>query len=296
MTNDIYRHQLQDGRYIAYAIYGDPHGFPIFYEHKSPGSRLEAAIYHDKAAELGLRLIAADRPGLGRSTFQSERHLLDRPKAIAQLADALEIDGFGLIGWSAGGAYALASAYALPARARFTITLAALSNFAEMPEADNMVTTLANHMPVPFSRQFAPQFGMFFDLMALSLKYMPEMYLDKVVDGLAQMDKLILTDPLYQQEFTEQQREGMAYGGRGAALDAALQYEDWGFALADVPGRVHIFHGTADMVAPFPFAEHLTRALPSAELHALEGQGHYFPVMYREVILALARDLAAGQQ
>lgn len=288
MTNEINRFQLSDGRYVAYALYGDPNGFPVFYQHNSPGSRLEAAIFDEKAAEYGLYLIAADRPGIGRSTYQSERSILDWPKTTAQLAALLGIETFGLIGWSGGGAYALAIARAMPERVRFTITLASFSNFAEIPDAPQKVTTLANKMSAAFSQKFAKQFGMFFDLMAMSLKYKPEMYLDKVQDGMAQMDKLILTDPLYNEEFTQHQREGMAHGGRGAALDAALQYVDWGFSAAEVPGKVHVFHGTADMAVLVEFAEHLARTLPDAELHLLEGQGHYFPVMYQDVILATA--------
>lgn len=296
MTNDIYRHQLSDGRYVAYALYGDPAGFPVFYQHNSPGSRLEAAVFEQKAAEYGFYLIAADRPGLGRSSFQSERSVTDWPRVITQLASALEVEDFGLLGWSAGGAYALAIARAMPERVRFAITLAGYSNFAEMPGAEEKVTTLANKMSVAFSQKFTKQFGMFYDLMAMSLKYKPEMYMEKVLDGMAQMDKLILTDPLYSEEFTQHQREGMAYGGRGAALDAALQFVDWGFRLADVPVKVHLFHGTADMAVPVEFAEHLARALPRAELHLLEGQGHYFPVMYQDVIFETAAAEVAHEQ
>jgi pimeloyl-ACP methyl ester carboxylesterase len=295
MSTDIQRYQLQDGRYVAYTCYGDPAGFPVFYMHNSPGSRLEAAVFSDKAAEYGLRLIAAERPGMGRSTYWSERALLDWPTVIAQLADTLGIEQFGLLGWAGGGAYALAVAHDLPERVRLTIVMSGYSNFAEMPEAVGMVTSLANQMSVPFSQKFTKQFGMFYDLMGLSLKYLPELYLEKVVDGMSQMDRLILTDPLYKEEFTAQQKEGMVYGGRGAAQDAALQYVDWGFRLADVPGKVHIFHGTADMAIPFAFAEHLATHLPDAELHALEDQGHYFPVMYQDVIFQTAVEVLKNQ-
>ncbi len=288
MTNDMQRMQLKDGRYLAFSFYGDPAGFPVLYMHNSPGARVEAAIFGDRAAEYGLRLIAADRPGMGRSSYRLERDLLDWPGEMKQLLGELGVDRFGLLSWSGGGAYALATARAMPEQVAFTITMAAYSNFAEMPGAEELVTTLANRMSVPFSQKFAKQFAMFYDLMGFSLKYMPEMYFEKVIDGLSQMDKLILTDPLFKEQFTAQQREGMAYGGRGAAQDAALQYVDWGFPLAEVPGKVHVFHGTADMAISYRFAEHLAAALPDAELHPLEDQGHYFPVMYQDVIFQTA--------
>ena len=59
---------LLDGRKLGYADYGDPNGKPILYQHGIPGSRIEATRYHDLGKELGLRIIAIDRPGYGWST------------------------------------------------------------------------------------------------------------------------------------------------------------------------------------------------------------------------------------
>jgi hypothetical protein len=59
---------LPDGRKLGYADYGDPNGKPLLYQHGLPGSRIEAARYHDLGRELGLRIVAVDRPGYGWST------------------------------------------------------------------------------------------------------------------------------------------------------------------------------------------------------------------------------------
>ena len=55
-------HTLKDGRILAYKEYGQAGGHPVFYAHGGPGSRLEGAIFDEKAAEYGFRLIATDRP------------------------------------------------------------------------------------------------------------------------------------------------------------------------------------------------------------------------------------------
>ena len=63
-----------------------------------------------------MRLISPDRPGIGRSERQPGRTLLDWPADVAALADELEVSRFAVMGWSAGGAYAAACAFALPER------------------------------------------------------------------------------------------------------------------------------------------------------------------------------------
>ncbi len=70
---------LKDGRTLAYCEYGAPDGVPVFYAHGDPGSRLECSLFHDKALNHGHRLIAPDRPGMGKSTFQPDWTLLDYP-------------------------------------------------------------------------------------------------------------------------------------------------------------------------------------------------------------------------
>jgi pimeloyl-ACP methyl ester carboxylesterase len=68
--------QLDDGRRIAYCEYGDPHGKPVFFFHGTPGSRHEPLLSHGAAQTYGYRLIAPDRPGIGRSDRHNGRSLL----------------------------------------------------------------------------------------------------------------------------------------------------------------------------------------------------------------------------
>ena len=54
----------------------------------------------------GVRLISPDRPGMGLSTYQPGRRLVDWPADVAHLTEALGIERFAVMGWSAGGPYA----------------------------------------------------------------------------------------------------------------------------------------------------------------------------------------------
>ena len=80
---------LADGRRLAYAEYGDADGKPIFLFHGLPGSRLSWGLLPGEPIPAGLRVIAPDRPGYGRSDSKPGRSLLDWSDDVAQLADAL---------------------------------------------------------------------------------------------------------------------------------------------------------------------------------------------------------------
>src|SRR5439155_13530283 len=80
---------LPDGRALAYVQRGDPAGQPVLYFHGIPGSRLDAWGPDDLVARLGVRLVAVDRPGFGRSDPWPGRRLLDWPADVVHLTDAL---------------------------------------------------------------------------------------------------------------------------------------------------------------------------------------------------------------
>jgi pimeloyl-ACP methyl ester carboxylesterase len=57
-----------------------------------------------------VRLVTVDRPGIGGSDVLPRRTFSDWPRDVVELADALGVDEFGVVGWSAGGPYAAACA------------------------------------------------------------------------------------------------------------------------------------------------------------------------------------------
>ncbi|MFC1530325.1 alpha/beta fold hydrolase, partial [Gemmatimonadota bacterium] len=109
---------LKDGRTLGYDEYGAPGGTPIFYFHGHPGSRIEWPYFHsdNDAIEMNARIIAADRPGHGLSDSKRGRQILDWPDDVVELADALGIERFAILGCSGGGPYAAACAFRIPER------------------------------------------------------------------------------------------------------------------------------------------------------------------------------------
>jgi len=118
---------LPGGRSVGVAQFGRPQGAPVIWCHGGLSSRIDAALADAAAARTGLRLIALDRPGIGRSSLRRNDDLLRWPAIVAECADQLGLEGFGVVGWSAGGPYALACAYMLPARVRAVATIAGMT-------------------------------------------------------------------------------------------------------------------------------------------------------------------------
>lgn len=80
---------LSDGMDISYLDAGAPGGDVVLYFHGTPSSRMQAAGPVDAAAaQLGLRIIALDRPGCGGSSFARYR-VADYPAIVARFADSL---------------------------------------------------------------------------------------------------------------------------------------------------------------------------------------------------------------
>jgi pimeloyl-ACP methyl ester carboxylesterase len=83
---------------------------------------LDAAV-----ASLGIRCLAVDRPGFARSDPCPDRTVADYGADVEDLADALGLPRFSVIGVSAGAPFALACGWALPDR---VIAVAAASPLA----------------------------------------------------------------------------------------------------------------------------------------------------------------------
>lgn len=282
-------HTLSDGRTLAYCKYGDRRGTPVFYAHGGPGSRLEGMIFHDSAVKHGFCLIATDRPGMGRSTFKPNRQLLDYPKDIRELAEAMGIEEFGVMGWSGGGAHTVVCGYALSKRLLFNIALGGYTNFGELPDAADMLNTKADRISVRLSQKFPRLFQLFFDLMAFGVRYFPTAYYNAVVKALNDTDREIMADPAFKTHFIADQKEAFIQGSRGVTVDAAVHYVDWGLHLSEIPSKLHVFHGTEDKLVPVAFGKHLAENVPDCEFHLLDKQGHLFPVNHQDLIFETAQ-------
>jgi len=107
---------LSGGRKVQVEEYGDPSGVPALWFHGGFSSRLEAWSLDAPAQELGLRVLALDRPGLGGSDPHPDRTVTGYASDVAEVLDALGIERAAVGGLSNGGMYTMAVASVLPDR------------------------------------------------------------------------------------------------------------------------------------------------------------------------------------
>lgn len=254
-----------------------------------PGSRLEGALFHKLAREYGFRFIGTDR----RSTFLPDRQLLAYPEDMASLADGLGLGRFGVMGWSGGGAHTTACAHAIPDRLLFNISFAGYTNFAEWPEAPQMLEGAADRASVRLARWSPWLFRLMFDTMGVYARRWPRRFVMRVKKTTHESGWALFEDDWFVEAFAAEQREAFAQGGAATTMDARVHYVDWGFSIADIAMPIHVFHGVRDKLVPIAFGEHLTTHAPGAILHRVENQGHFFPAMsqHQRQIFESARSL-----
>lgn len=283
----------RNGRILAWIERGAPEGFPVFYAHGNPGSRLELLFLDSKAAEYGLRLIALDRPGFGQSDFVSEYGLLDYAADVEYLADHLGISRFGLLGWSSGGPPVLAAARQMPQRVAFAVSASGYTNFGEYPQAESLMKNynlrgpeLSEHRPVLFSH--VVKLARWVD------RTLPNFYMKMAESEMSSPDRDILRDRQIAELFMRDQQESVTQGVDGIIQDLEVQWAPWPFLLADIDVPVYLFQGQKDTFVPWQFATHLQQSIAGAELTLMEDQGHLYilsPVFQDQLFSKILRHI-----
>src|SRR5688500_17491209 len=99
-----------DGRRLAWEIYGNKSGRPVFLLHGSPASRLGPRPSERTLRDEDICLITFDRSGYGRSDPDPGRTIAKVAGDVKAIADSLGLHRFSVVGRSGGGPHALACA------------------------------------------------------------------------------------------------------------------------------------------------------------------------------------------
>lgn len=261
---------LPDGRSLAYIEFGDPTGSPVLFSHGFPGSGLEAKLLDAAARQVGVWLIAPDRPGFGRSDFQPDRTILDWPNDVACLANALDLEHFSLLGGSGGCPYVLATAHRLHQRVVRVAVIAGLGPTTEkhavrrMGPVARLAFVLARRAPVVFGFAYGGLARLVSRYPALNF------YLNKAT----RPDREVLKLPDVRSTLEASVRQAFRGGHRGPVHELSLLAGPWGFAPEQVLTRVDVWHGREDGVVPYAMGELLAKEIPNARWHILANEGH----------------------
>lgn len=129
---------VPDGRVVAVDDVGDPAGAAVLYLHGTPDSRLSRHPDDALTARAGFRLLAVDRPGIGRSTSHPGRTLGSVADDLAAVLDAVGVGRASVLAWSAGAPFAGALAVRHPGRVAavgLVAPLVPITAYADAPVA-----------------------------------------------------------------------------------------------------------------------------------------------------------------
>jgi len=281
--------KLHDGRSLGYIEIGDPGGEPLFYFHGFPGSRIEVKISGQVAEQLKARIIAIDRPGFGCSDFKYGRTITDWPNDVTELADALGLERFAVVGASGGGPYSAVCALKIPHRLTGAGIVCGLGPLDAPGLTNGMIWY--NRIGIFLSRRFPWLIKFLITLVARRIRLHPELLLSHLFATLSAPDKEILDRAEFKQLLIDSFRDAFLSGSRGAAWELVLYGRPWAFRLQDIAMEVRLWHGELDVIVPPSMGRYQESIIPKCIATYYGNEGHFSLVVnhMEEIIGALIR-------
>ncbi len=283
---------LPDGRILGYADYGDRHGFPVFHFHGGNSSRLEGQWLANAAADQHIRLLAPDRPGFGLSDPHPERTFLSWAGDVANLANALGIERFGVMGLSGGAPHAAVVAHQLPER---VTAVALVSGLAPATMPDQLKGIFPPLRLNFLAARYAPKLSHWF-LGQMSKSYAdPDKFLKMVKQGMPKPDQRLAEQrPVAIHQFSAAAVESHRQGIDGDFTEWQLYVRPWGFQMSEISVPVALWYGVVDNFVPVAMGRYLAEQIPNSRLHIVPDGGHFSTINnHAQAILAELREASA---
>ncbi|KAI6781630.1 hydrolase [Emericellopsis cladophorae] len=271
--------KLPDGRLMGFSSVGPCDGYPLFYLHGFPSSRLDIFPAH-LADKHHLRIHTLERPGFGISTPQNHRTIISHAKDVDAFAKGMHIPRFAVIGGSGGGPYALACAHVLGKERVARVGLFASAgpydrSWEHIPMQSKMVHYAALWTPGVLKVAGSSMVGL-------------ARWIAQTEAGARRLDAWLATQRENAEEAptmsVQEERElmvrilleGFAQGTAATVQEAVLLSTHWGFDLEDVAyDPILIWHGAEDVNAPIGWIRDMARRLQGSRLTEFEGETHF---------------------
>ncbi len=264
---------LPDGRRLGYAVYGDPKGKPILFFHGIPGSRLQRPADIGFLQKLGYCVYALDRPGIGVSDRCKHRSWAAWAEDVHYFCRLLKLTKITILGVSGGGPYAVRCGYELAAECKEMILISSLAPL-NVSEVWNTLSPRAQRL-----FRLADTTPWLAQIIVGAMLKLSNGRLEKIFEflqiPLPDSDRRILGHPLVIEALKKDVAEAFRQGSRAVVDELRAQLQPWTIPLDGIRLPVSIWHGTADTIVPPAMATYLAAHIPSAQLHWVEGGGHF---------------------
>ncbi len=278
MNNQNLIINLKDGRKLGFSRTGDNDGFPIFYLHGTPGSRLQALDFQDIAKSKHCCIYGIDRPGMGLSSPNPKHTILSFVDDLSELATNLKINKLSIIAHSGGSAFAVACAYKIPNRLKGIAIVSGLAP-TTLPEAKvgmkigyRIFNNLARNIP-GFARL----------MMSLHKKQISNLKtIEKFCKYLPKPDQIILQTTNRIEELQKWSTEAFVQGVNGATKEMRLLTKPWNINLTKINFPISVWQGKLDKQVPVSHAEIFKKYLQNCRIHLLDNESH-LSILYNHI-------------
>jgi len=278
---------------------GAADGAPLLFFHGWPSGAVQGAGYDPNARALGIRIIALNRPGIGRSAPDPAHTIKDWPRRVGAVADAMGIRRFRVLGVSGGGPYALAAAWGLPDRVIACGVVSGAPPLSDKLRSRDLfwfyrfLIALKDRFP-------AVAEGGLTALDPLLRRPLPDWFIGGSGLVMPPRDVEAARSPAAVVSFLGF-REAMDNGARAVMNDGSHYTVPWGFDPAEIRVPVRFWHGTRDHNFSWTLVREFAARIPGAEAEFPEGDGHYSISLLRqretlEALLRTGAGVRAGHE
>jgi pimeloyl-ACP methyl ester carboxylesterase len=263
---------------------GAPNGAAVFLLHGMPGGRLGPKPRSINLHRQDIRLITYDRPGYGESERHEGRRVVDAATDVEDIADALGIKRFAVVGRSGGAPHALACAARLSHRVTAAAALvgpaprgprvADLDWFAGMTADNERAYRMVENRPDRLKMLLDERSGAFGSDSAALLPSLDE--------GLHASDRRIIRTirSVLDSAYSAALREARNWYGWLDDLVALGNPDGWGFDVEEIAVPVLLWHGTEDQFAPVSHTQWLAAHISTA-VTCIETEASHFSAVER---------------
>lgn len=276
--------RLADGRALAYRDYGDPAGRPVLFFHEGLGSSLMVPGAEPLCRELGLRLIALERPGFGQSDPHPDYSFDAVAEDAVALCDALGLGEVGLCAVLSGAPSAIQTAIRLGPRARQVLLLSGRPPRPTLRDGDLMSRFRQRLETHPWVVET------FYGVLRRRLNAPDTEKLVAANTSLSAGDRAFLAlNPWAPSFIATYVRESLARTARGVADEFRAFRRSGNLTAADLACPLDVWHGEEDTFAPLAELLDYLGDRPR-EVRTFDGIGHMLALQRWDDIL---RHLAA---
>ncbi len=249
---------LRDGRELEYASNDVSSPVAVVFHQGTLADLSVWTSWLDEFRGLGVKAVAFNRSGYGRSSGKDGRITVDVAHDVSELADHLGLTAFVSVGWSGGGPHALATS--IDPRCVGVVTLAGLAPFAQ----DDL----------DFYEGLKAADVAEYHAALVDIELLIAMIADpEHGNEWCAPDALALGDPAMAELEASMQRT-TSFGYRCLVDDYSSYLSAWGFDVGEIHVPVVIFQGDLDENVPLGHAHWLARHIEGADLRVYPGEGH----------------------